>query len=88
MLPARARASLVMSALCTPYNQAHSPPACLPTCLPAPPLQGFLLMTPLHQPGTGRAVLVNRGWVPAAWREDGEMRAEGEPAGKVRWPRR
>ncbi|KAL4858969.1 Surfeit locus protein 1 [Chlorella vulgaris] len=46
--------------------------------------QGYLLMTPLRQPGSHRAVLVNRGWVPAEWRSDEGMRREGQPAGTVR----
>ncbi len=29
---------------------------------------GYVVITPLVDPDSGRAVLVNRGWVPAAWR--------------------
>ncbi|EFN55425.1 hypothetical protein CHLNCDRAFT_134584 [Chlorella variabilis] len=46
--------------------------------------QGFLVMTPLRQEGSGRAVLVNRGWVPAEWREAEAARRGGQPEGKVR----
>lgn len=46
--------------------------------------QGFLLMTPLRQVGSSRAVLVNRGWVPSEWRDDVEQQKAGQPAGKVR----
>ena len=59
--------------------------------LPLPRLQGYQLMTPLRQqqpqaaPGPGgRAVMVNRGWVPKEWREDAELRRAGQPTGKVR----
>lgn len=30
---------------------------------------GYIVITPLVDPDSGRAVLVNRGWVPAAWRD-------------------
>ncbi len=54
---------------------------CLPPFLP--PLQGFLIVTPLRQQGGPRCVMVNRGWVPTEWKEDAAMRAEGQPAGKA-----
>lgn len=40
-------------------------------------------MTPLRQDGGGRAVMVNRGWVPAEWRDSEDMRRSGQPGGKV-----
>ncbi|PSC69935.1 Surfeit locus 1 [Micractinium conductrix] len=46
--------------------------------------QGFLCMTPLRQPGSGRAVLVHRGWVPKEWREEAGMRSSGLPTGTVK----
>ncbi|KAL4428536.1 hypothetical protein ABPG75_002625 [Micractinium tetrahymenae] len=46
--------------------------------------QGFLLITPLRQEGSGRAVMVNRGWVPAEWRQDAAAQQAGQPQGKVR----
>ncbi|KAL4420297.1 hypothetical protein ABPG77_001387 [Micractinium sp. CCAP 211/92] len=46
--------------------------------------QGYLLVTPLRQDGSGRAVMVNRGWVPAEWRHDAAAQQAGQPRGKVR----
>ncbi|KAK9864270.1 hypothetical protein WJX84_011136 [Apatococcus fuscideae] len=43
---------------------------------------GFTLVTPL-QGADGQDVLVNRGWVPAIWRQDAGLRSQGEPSGKV-----
>lgn len=40
-------------------------------------------MTPLVDREWGHAVLVNRGWVPAEWKSDAQLRASGSPAGKV-----
>ncbi|KAK9832527.1 hypothetical protein WJX81_006045 [Elliptochloris bilobata] len=44
---------------------------------------GYVLITPLVTEGWERAVLVNRGWVPAAWRDDAALRSHGEPSGQV-----
>ncbi len=44
----------------------------------------YVLITPLVSEGWDRAVLVNRGWVPAAWRDDAAVRAQGEPSGQAR----
>lgn len=56
-------------------------PCPLPSLCPCP--QGFLLITPLRQQGGGRAVMVNRGWVPSEWRHDAAARQAGQPQGKV-----
>ena len=45
---------------------------------------GHLLVTPLHSERWGKAVLVNRGWVPVEWRSDQTMRSTGQPSGQVR----
>jgi hypothetical protein len=58
-----------------------APPS--PTPHPSRLGQGFLLMTPLRQESGGRAVMVNRGWVPAEWRQSEDMRRSGQPGGKV-----
>ena len=42
-----------------------------------------MLITPLVAEGWERAVLVNRGWVPAAWRDDAALRSHGEPSGQA-----
>ncbi|CAL5222265.1 g4603 [Coccomyxa viridis] len=44
---------------------------------------GYVLVTPLVNREWGQAVLVNRGWVPAEWKSDAQLRASGCPAGKV-----
>ena len=44
----------------------------------------YVLVTPLVNREWGQAVLVNRGWVPAEWKLDAQLRASGCPAGKVR----
>ena len=44
----------------------------------------YVLITPLVTEGWERAVLVQRGWVPAAWRSDAHLRAQGEPSGQAR----
>ncbi|KAK9835779.1 hypothetical protein WJX74_007728 [Apatococcus lobatus] len=43
---------------------------------------GFTLVTPLLAED-GSNVLVNRGWVPAEWSQDAQLRGQGEPTGKV-----
>jgi surfeit locus 1 family protein len=45
---------------------------------------GHILVTPLHSKRWGKAVLVNRGWVPVEWRSDAAMRSAGQPSGQVR----
>ena len=45
---------------------------------------GHVLVTPLASKLFGRAVLVNRGWVPTEWRADPAMRAAGQPTGQAR----
>ncbi len=45
--------------------------------------QGYLAVTPLYNPELHRTVLVNRGWVPASWRESEEQRELGQPKGQV-----
>lgn len=63
----------------------------MPACnrrSPSPPVppgcpQGFLLITPLRQEGSDRAVMVNRGWVPSEWRQDAAAQQAGQPRGKV-----
>lgn len=47
---------------------------------------GHVLITPLFSERWGKAVLVNRGWVPVEWRSDPAMRAAGQPQGKARTP--
>lgn len=49
---------------------------CVPHCR-------YVLVTPMVDEEWGRAVLVNCGWVPAAWTTDAQLRAGCEPAGKV-----
>ncbi|KAK9787505.1 hypothetical protein WJX73_010878 [Symbiochloris irregularis] len=44
---------------------------------------GYSLVTPLLPDEWGRAALVMRGWVPAAWRTDPAMREGSEPQGQV-----
>ena len=44
---------------------------------------GHLLVTPLHSDRWGKAVLVNRGWVPVEWQSDPAMRVAGQPSGQV-----
>lgn len=44
---------------------------------------GYVVITPLIDAATGRAVLVNRGWVPTAWR-DAEGRQEAERAQRAK----
>ncbi len=44
---------------------------------------GHLLVTPLHSDRWGKAVLVNRGWVPVEWQSDSTLRAAGQPSGQV-----
>jgi hypothetical protein len=44
----------------------------------------YVLITPLVTEGWERAVLVQRGWVPAAWRSDAHLRAQGDPSGQAR----
>ncbi|CAK0786861.1 hypothetical protein CVIRNUC_010075 [Coccomyxa viridis] len=44
---------------------------------------GYVLVTPLVNKEWGHAVLVNRGWVPAEWKTDAQLRASGCPLGKV-----
>lgn len=60
-----------------------SAPPPLPSLRLCPCPQGFLLITPLRQQGGGRAVMVNRGWVPSEWRHDAAARQAGQPQGKV-----
>ena len=43
----------------------------------------YVLVTPLVNREWGQAVLVNRGWVPAEWKSDAQLRASGCPAGRV-----
>ena len=43
---------------------------------------GYQIFTPLDRPATGDWVLVNRGWVPAKFK-DPATRAEGQVAGRV-----
>eukprot|EP00879_Flechtneria_rotunda_P003118 GHRR01003339.1.p1 GENE.GHRR01003339.1~~GHRR01003339.1.p1 ORF type:complete len:224 (+),score=77.29 GHRR01003339.1:3723-4394(+) len=46
---------------------------------------GFLLITPLSQPGSQHAILVNRGWVPPSWKADWQQRSLGQqPLGLVK----
>ena len=45
---------------------------------------GHLLVTPLHSDRWGKAVLVNRGWVPIEWQSDPALRVAGQPSGQVR----
>lgn len=42
----------------------------------------FTLVTPLRA-ANGPDVLINRGWVPAEWAQDAQLRNQGEPSGKV-----
>ena len=42
----------------------------------------FTLVTPLRA-ANGPDVLINRGWVPAEWAQDEQLRNQGEPSGKV-----
>jgi hypothetical protein len=49
---------------------------CLHTCR-------YVLITPLVDGEWGSGVLVNRGWVPAAWKTDAALRARCQPAGQV-----
>ena len=44
----------------------------------------YVLVTPMVDDERGTAVLVNRGWVPAAWRTDAQLRARCQPSGRVR----
>ena len=49
---------------------------------------GHILVTPLHSGHWGKAVLVNRGWVPVDWQSDVAMRSAGQPSGQVCHPGR
>ena len=54
--------------------------------LTTPPLPcRYTLITPLYSPEWGKWALVNRGWVPAQWRDDPGWRRSQEPQG-WRWP--
>ena len=44
---------------------------------------GHVLITPLFSERWGKAVLVNRGWVPVEWRTDPAMRSTGQPQGEA-----
>lgn len=46
----------------------------------------YVLITPLVNREWGHAVLVNRGWVPAEWKTDAQLRASGCPMGRVLVP--
>ena len=43
-----------------------------------------MLITPVVDGEWGSGVLVNRGWVPAAWKTDPALRARCQPTGQVR----
>ena len=43
----------------------------------------YMLVTPMVDDERGSAVLVNRGWVPAAWKTDAQLRARWQPSGRV-----
>lgn len=43
----------------------------------------YVLVTPMVDEERGGAVLVNRGWVPAAWKTDAQLRARCQPSGRV-----
>ena len=70
---------------------ASQPPPSLHTLsLSAPEVVGepgvacrYVLVTPLVDSEWGGSVLINRGWVPAAWRTDAALRARCQPRGQV-----
>lgn len=45
------------------------------------PDKGWIIVTPVVSEDSQRAILVRRGWVPDAWRNDGQWRAVGPCAG-------
>lgn len=47
---------------------------------------GYVVITPLVDAATGRAVLVNRGWVPTAWRgTEGQQEAAASQRVSTGW---